>query len=73
MVESGDELAPLERAAELIGAPTVDLTAALDGVDPESIFIDGGHTNERGARLVAEAMWPLIEQALADQGELPSR
>ena len=73
VVESGDELAPLERAAELIGAPTVDLTAALDGVDPHSIFIDGGHTNERGARLVAEAMWPLIEQALADQGELPSR
>ena len=57
----------LERAADLVGPPTVDLTAALDGVDPDALFIDGGHTNERGAQLVAEALWPLIEEALDTQ------
>jgi hypothetical protein len=35
----------------------VDLTAVLDDVPPEELYLDSFHTNERGARLVAEAMW----------------
>lgn len=33
-----------------------DLSGVFDGVD-EPIFIDAAHTNELGARLVAEAIW----------------
>lgn len=62
---------PRAEAADLVGPPTIDLTDVLSGVDPDSVYIDGGHTNELGARLVAEAMWehlePLVQQAYEDE------
>ena len=49
---------PIDRAVRArLTLPTVDLGGTLDGTDPESIYSDDAHTNERGARLVAEAMW----------------
>jgi len=42
----------------------VDLSGSLEQVEDDAVYIDGGHTNELGARLVAEAMWPAVEQAL---------
>lgn len=41
----------------------IDLSGALFD-PPAPIYIDGVHTNELGARLVAEAMWPHLEPAL---------
>jgi hypothetical protein len=42
-----------------------DIQDAYDHVDDqESIFIDGGHTNEVGSRLAAEAMWPHLRRTL---------
>jgi lysophospholipase L1-like esterase len=45
----------------------VDITDAFEaGPGDEGIFIDGGHTNELGARLAAEAIWehlgPVVDQ-----------
>lgn len=45
--------------------PVVDLTDALDGA-PGPIYYDFAHTNEEGARLVAQAMW---ERSLRAQVE----
>jgi lysophospholipase L1-like esterase len=50
-----------------IPAGVVDITDAFDpGPGDEGIFIDGGHTNEVGARLAAEAIWehlaPVVDQ-----------
>ncbi|OWY59197.1 hypothetical protein B7486_75875, partial [cyanobacterium TDX16] len=56
--ESSDETSPSRAAGRAVGPPTIDLSEALLDVDPEDVYIDGGHTNELGARLVAEAMWP---------------
>jgi lysophospholipase L1-like esterase len=42
----------------------VDLGDALDG-HPEPLFWDVVHTNEEGARLVAEAAWPYLQEELA--------
>jgi hypothetical protein len=45
----------------------VDLSRAFLGEpDDEAIFIDGGHTNELGALLVAEALWPHVDRALEE-------
>lgn len=44
-----------------------DLTDAFLGVpDDDLVFIDGGHTNELGARLVAESMWIHLEPTLRE-------
>lgn len=44
------------RTLDHVDRPVVDLTDAMDGtVDP--VYFDWAHTNERGARLVSEAMW----------------
>jgi len=42
---------------------TIDLTATLDDLD-EPVYTDEIHTNERGARVVAEAMWPHLRPAV---------
>lgn len=46
---------PQERATAELSASTIDISDALD--DHRPVYIDGGHTNEEGARLVAEAIW----------------
>jgi len=59
----------LSPEAPLVGAAlapaAVDLTGVLDDVPEEQIYLDGGHTNELGARLVAEAIWPHLQASLA--------
>ncbi|MGB3409650.1 MAG: hypothetical protein WBA45_00525 [Microthrixaceae bacterium] len=55
-------------AAENVGAPTVSLSDVLD--DHLDVYLDNVHTNEEGARLIAEAMWPTLKpkvQAWYDQ------
>ncbi len=42
----------------------VDLADSLDGY-PDPLFWDTVHTNETGARLIAEAAWPELEASLA--------
>lgn len=46
-----------EEALTELGPDVVDLTGVLDDEPPDSIYIDAYHTNERGARIVAEAIW----------------
>lgn len=55
-----------ERVATIAGG--VDLSAVLDQASTP-VFLDGVHTNELGARLVAEAMWPAVGDRLAAGGE----
>ena len=49
--------------ADLAAAGVVDLGDALDGTT-EPLFWDVVHTNEAGARLVAEAAWPSLRDAI---------
>jgi len=44
---------------ENMSEPTVDISDALD--DDTQVYIDGGHTNEEGARIVAERIWIELE------------
>ena len=46
-----------------IGTVDVDLSGVF-GSDAGSIYVDPIHTNERGAHLVAEGLWPSIQAAL---------
>jgi len=49
----------------------VDLSETFSEADAEDrVFIDGGHTNELGARLVAEAMWDDLRVRIAELGAL---
>jgi len=54
-----------EQVRATLRDPVIDLSDALDGVD-SSLFWDFVHTNETGARLVAEAIHPHMVDALAD-------
>jgi lysophospholipase L1-like esterase len=58
---------PYYELAAGLPAPVVDLTDALDD-PPGEVYLDGGHTNELGARLVAEAMYPHLTDALDEAG-----
>jgi hypothetical protein len=49
-------------AARNVGPPTIDISDALDG--NRHVYIDGGHTNEEGARIVAERIWADLEPAV---------
>ena len=51
-------------ATARIAPPLVDLTAALDGVR-EPVYFDLAHTNEKGAAVVAEAMYPHVAAVAA--------
>ncbi len=53
-----------ERVAHVAGG--IDLSGALSD-PPAPVYIDGVHTNELGARLVAEAMWPALADHLTAQ------
>ena len=48
-------------------ADVVDLADALDG-QPDPLFWDTVHTNETGARVVAEAAWPELRSAIEASG-----
>lgn len=53
-----------------IGPPTIDIAELL--LDHREVYIDGAHTNEEGARIVAERMWedlgPEVEAWYAANG-----
>jgi hypothetical protein len=54
---------PDRRARAELSASTTDLSDVLD--DHPEVFLDGAHTNEEGARLVAEALWAELRPAIA--------
>ncbi|OWY59894.1 hypothetical protein B7486_72115 [cyanobacterium TDX16] len=58
VASSGDPDSGFVQAAERLAPEIVDLTAVLAG-EPD-VFVDEVRTNERGARHVAEALWPLL-------------
>lgn len=59
----------IDRTIEVSGADPIDLTKSLDGISTP-VFLDVGHTNELGARTVAEAMYAeLRPQLVALQGD----
>jgi lysophospholipase L1-like esterase len=59
----GIDVAPLD---DDLPPGVIDIQQAFEGVvtDEEAVFIDGGHTNEVGSRLAAEAMWLHLEPVL---------
>lgn len=54
-----------ERVRSTLSEPVIDLSDTLDGIDA-SLFWDFVHTNEEGARLVAEAIYPHLGEAIED-------
>jgi lysophospholipase L1-like esterase len=46
----------------------VDISDAFDGVADDQLYIDGGHTNERGAHLAATAIWEHLADLLPEPG-----
>ena len=57
-----------DRSGLLLGfaGSVLDLTHVLDDHRNDgSVYLDGGHTNELGAHLVAEALWDAIAPTLA--------
>lgn len=59
---------PYRVLAEGLPDPVIDLSAVLDD-PPAPVFIDGGHTNELGAELVAEAMYPHLAPTIDREAE----
>ncbi len=53
-------------ANDNVSEPTIDISDALD--DRQDVYIDGGHTNEEGAAIVAERIWVDLSPALAAAG-----
>jgi hypothetical protein len=50
---------PDTAARRQIEAPTIDISELL--LDHQDVYIDGAHTNEEGARIVAERLWEDLE------------
>ena len=53
-----------ERAEAELTAPTIDISELL--LDHQDVFLDGAHTNEEGARLVAERIWDDLGPAVQE-------
>lgn len=49
-------------AVDRLTEPTISIADCLDG--NEQVYLSDEHTNEEGARLVAECMWPTLEPAV---------
>lgn len=58
------DAAPEQWADANVGEPTVNISDALDA--RPDVYIDGGHTNEEGARIVAERIWAQIRPTISD-------
>ena len=56
---------PARQLAQDITAPTINITDAMDDVGI-GVYVTGSHTNELGAREVAEAIWPHLLPALSE-------
>lgn len=65
-VEGGDRAdSEYAAAADLLHPSVTDLRGALDGADGP-VYLDGAQVNERGARLVAEAMYRSLAPQLEE-------
>lgn len=53
---------PQQLARAELTKPTIDISQVLAG--HQDVYIDGGHTNEEGARLVAGEIWKHVEPAV---------
>lgn len=53
-----------------VAGSAIDLTEVLDD-PPAPVYVDESHTNEVGARLVAEAMWQRLRSRLGASGVPP--
>ncbi|MEZ5320884.1 MAG: hypothetical protein R2698_02165 [Microthrixaceae bacterium] len=51
------------RTARMVGPPTIDISGAL--ARHGEVYLDGGHTNEAGARIVAERIWQTLGPKVA--------
>jgi len=51
-----------QAATDQITPPTIDISTLL--LDHQDVFIDGAHTNEEGARIVAERIWKDLRPAV---------
>lgn len=56
---------PQQRATENLTDRTIDISDVL--LDHSEVFIDGVHTNEEGARIVAESIWTSLGPAVRAQ------
>jgi len=59
---------PYRRLAEGLPEPVIDLSSVLDD-PPGPVYLDGGHTNELGAELVAAAMLPHLRRAIDEAAD----
>ena len=55
-----------ESAADEVSEPTLDMSDIL--ADDTAVFVDGAHTNERGAEIVAERLWTEIAPSIGEFG-----
>jgi hypothetical protein len=44
-----------------LGVPVVDATLPFQAHDGEPLYVDTAHPNAAGHRLIAEALWPVID------------
>ena len=59
---------PPAQVAASLRPPTIDLSDAFEGYESDAVYLDGVHTNELGAELVARAMFPHV---LEELGQAP--
>lgn len=55
-------------ASEALDPEVVDLSRSFDGIE-EPIFYDSNHTNELGARIIAEALFEHLEPAFSTENQ----
>jgi len=67
-VRTPDWVPVTQAVRDRLPADVVDLADVLDD-HPDPLFWDAVHTNETGARLIAEAAWPALRSALAGQAQ----
>lgn len=63
---------PFEAVDNAIAPPTINVTDVYDDVPRDDVFIDEVHTNEVGARMMAERMWETLRPLLESRSESPT-
>jgi hypothetical protein len=66
-VRTPDWVPVTQAVRDRLPGDVVDLADVLDD-NPDPLFWDAVHTNEVGARLIAEAAWPRVRAALVGEG-----
>lgn len=67
-VRTPDWVPVTQAVRDRLPADVVDLADVFDD-HPDPLFWDAVHTNETGARLIAEAAWPALRSALAGEAQ----